>query len=169
MPSKVEVDIREMEIDDIPSVYHLGERLFTSEESPILYRNWDPYEVTQYFTSDPEYCLVAEAEARIVGFVLATTVEKEATAWKKYGYVAWIGVDEDFQRQRLARRLYREAEKRLRGDGVRMMMADTAGDNEEAVAFFKAMGFSPSGEHLWLGKTLKRRARRAARPPAPQA
>ena len=161
MPPKVKVTIRDMEIDDVPSIYHLGERLFTSEESPILYRNWDPYEVTQYFTSDPEYCLVAEAGGRIVGFIVATTVEKEATAWKKYGYVAWIGVDEDFQRTHLARRLYRELEKRLREDGVRMMMADTAGDNMEAISFFKSMGFSPTGQHLWLGKTLKRRARRA--------
>ncbi len=36
------IAIREMEIDDIASVYHLGEKLFTSEELPILYRNWDP-------------------------------------------------------------------------------------------------------------------------------
>ena len=75
---KPEVIIRQMEIDDISSVYHLGEELFTSEELPILYRTWDPYEVTDHFTSDPDYCLVAEADGRIVGFVLATTVEKEA-------------------------------------------------------------------------------------------
>ena len=166
---KKEVSIRQMEIDDIASVYHLGENLFTSEEFPILYRTWDAYEVTDYFTSDPDYCLVAETEGRIVGFVMATTIEKEGTAWKKYGYVSWIGVDEAFQGTNLGRRLYRMLEERLKEFGVRMIIADTEGDNEKAIAFFKAMGFSPRVEHLWLAKTLHRPARKAAkqaRPPA---
>ena len=159
-----EVSIRQLEIDDIASVYHLGEELFTSEEFPILYRTWDPYEVTDYFTSDPDYCLVAEAEGRIVGFLLATTIEKEGTAWKKYGYVGWIGVDEAFQGTNLGRRLYKRLEDRLQEDGVRMIIADTEGDNEGAIAFFKALGFSPRSQHLWLAKTLRRPARKAVKP-----
>ena len=97
------ITIREMEVDDIPSVFHIGERLFTSEEFPTIYRTWDAYEVTSAFTTDSEYCFVAETDDRVVGFVLGTTTEKEGTAWKKYGYVSWIGVDEDYQHQRLGR------------------------------------------------------------------
>ena len=150
------LDIREMEVDDVPSVYHLGERLFTSEDFPILYRTWDAYEVTGAFTSDPEYCFVAEADGRVVGFVLGTTIEKEGTAWKKYGYLSWIGVDEDFQRKRLGQRLYKKLEEKLRLDGVRMVMADTGKGNKEAIAFFESMGFSEHGEHVWLNKVLRR-------------
>ena len=153
---KKEVEIREMEIDDLSSVYHLGESLFTSEEFPILYRTWDPYEVTDYFTSDPNYCLVAEADGVIVGFVLANTIEKEGTAWKKYGYVSWIGVDEDYHRSNLGQRLYRRLEERFRKEGVRMVIADTDVDNEGAIAFFKAMKFSLTSKHQWLAKTLRR-------------
>jgi ribosomal protein S18 acetylase RimI-like enzyme len=150
--------IRQMEIDDISSVYRLGEKLFSSDEFPILYRTWDPYEVTEYFSSNPDYCLVAETETggKIVGFLLATTVEKEGTAWKKYGYLSWIGVDEAFQRTKLGLRLYRELEKRLLEDGVRMVIADTEAENEAAVTFFKRVGFSNSGQHVWLAKTLRR-------------
>jgi ribosomal protein S18 acetylase RimI-like enzyme len=150
------VTIRQMEIDDIPSVYHLGERLFTSEEFPILYRTWDPYEVTEYFGSDPEYCLVAEAAGKVVGFVLATTIEKEGTAWKRYGYMSWIGVDESFQGKSLGRRLCKMLEQRLKASGVRMVIADTDGENEEAISFFEAMGFTPRSEHVWLAKTFRR-------------
>jgi ribosomal protein S18 acetylase RimI-like enzyme len=155
---KAKAIIREMEIDDISAVYRLGEKLFSSEEFPILYRTWDPYEVTEYFSSDPDYCLVAEAETngKIVGFILATTVEKEGTAWKKYGYLSWIGVAEAFQRTKLGLRLYRELEKRLVEDGVRMVIADTEAENEEAIAFFRGMGFSISSQHTWLAKTLRR-------------
>jgi len=103
-----EITMRQMEIDDISGIYHLGEELFTSEEFPILYRTWDAYEVTDYFTSDSDYCLVAELEGRVVGFVLATTIEKEGTAWKKYGYLSWIGVAEAYQRTGLALRLYKK-------------------------------------------------------------
>jgi ribosomal protein S18 acetylase RimI-like enzyme len=156
---KPAVVIRQMEIDDLPSVYHLGERLFTSEELPILYRTWDPYEVTDYFSSDPDYCLVAETKGEIVGFVLATTIEKEGTAWNKYGYVSWMGVDESFQRGNLGRRLYRKLEDELVEEGVRMVIADTEGNNKEAIAFFKALGFSPRSKHIWLAKTLQRPAR----------
>ncbi len=163
MTLRARITIRQMEIDDIPSVYHLGERLFTSEELPILYRTWDPYEVTDYFTSDPDYCFVAEVEdGGIVGFILATTVEKEGTAWKRYGYVAWLGVDETLQGTGLGRRLYKELEQRLQADGVRMIIADTQGDNEEAIAFFKRLGFTPRSQHVWLAKTLRRRPAKRA-------
>ncbi len=158
-----ETIIREMEIDDVSAVYHLGEMLFTSEEFPILYRTWDPYEVTDYFTSDPDYCFVAESEDRIVGFILATTIEKEGTAWKKYGYLSWIGVDEEFQGTNLGRRLYRRLEERLQEDGVRMVIADTEAENKKAIAFFKTVGFSLSSEHVWLAKTLRRAAKPAAK------
>jgi ribosomal protein S18 acetylase RimI-like enzyme len=153
---KREVNIRQMEIDDIGPVYHLGERLFTSEEFPILYRTWDAYEVTDHFTSDPDYCLVADTRGEIIGFILATTIEKEGTAWKKYGYVSWIGVDESFHRTNLGLRLYKRLEERFREDKVRMVIADTEANNVGAIAFFKAIGFSPSRQHLWLTKTLER-------------
>jgi ribosomal protein S18 acetylase RimI-like enzyme len=159
---RAEAVIRLMEIDDISTVYHLGERLFTSEEFPILYRTWDPYEVSIHFTTDPDYCLVAEADGKVAGFIMGTTIEKEGTAWKKYGYISWIGVDEAFQRSNLGHRLYRKLEVRLRKDGVRMMIVDTEADNQEAIAFFQDMGFSLSSEYVWLAKTLRRRGKKEA-------
>jgi ribosomal protein S18 acetylase RimI-like enzyme len=156
---KPRVTIREMDIDDIPAVFHLGEQLFTSEEYPILYRTWDAYEVTGTFTEDPDYCFVAEVYGMVVGFILGTTIEKEGTAWKKYGYVSWIGVDENYQRMHLGKRLYRKLEGRLKTDGARMLIADTEEDNDEALAFFNAMGYSLYGRHVWVSKTLRRRTK----------
>jgi ribosomal protein S18 acetylase RimI-like enzyme len=155
---RVKTNIRQMEIDDISAVYHLGEELFTSEEFPTLYRTWDQFEVTDYFTSDPDYCLVAETEpgGKIIGFVIGTTIEKEGTAWKKYGYLSWIGVDEAFQRTNLGIRLYRKLEQRLKRNGVRMIMADTDAENEPAISFFKSIGFTDSSQHVWLVKTIRR-------------
>ena len=158
---KIDVIIREMEIDDLSAVYHLGEKLFTSEEFPILYRTWDPYEVTDYFTSESEYCLVAETEdKKIVGFVLANMIEKEGTAWKKYGYLTWIGVDADYQRTNLGQRLYNKVEDNFQKEGARMVMADTDAENEGALLFLNAMGFSERAQHVWLAKTLQKPPRK---------
>ncbi|MDO8473824.1 MAG: GNAT family N-acetyltransferase [Dehalococcoidia bacterium] len=157
-PKKVSVQIRQMDIDDISRVYRLGEKLFTSDEFPVLYRTWDAFEVTDHFVSDPDYCLVAETEAdkKIVGFILGTTFEKKGTAWKKYGYLTWLGVDPALHRANLGHRLYKALERKFKADGARMVIADTDANNSEALAFFNAMGFSPDGQHVWLTKTLPR-------------
>ena len=52
------VEIREMRLDDLPAVFALGQRLFTAEDLPTLYRCWDDDEVMQLFSSDQETCLV---------------------------------------------------------------------------------------------------------------
>jgi len=59
------VEIRDMEIDDLAPVFHLGERLFTSKKVPTLYRTWDEYEVTNIFQTESEFCLVAEVDRRL--------------------------------------------------------------------------------------------------------
>lgn len=152
-----EIIIRQMDIDDISSVYHLGEELFTSDKLPILYRTWDPNEVTDYFGSDPEYCLVAEKAGEILGFIIATTIMKEGTAWNKYGYISWIGVEKAYQRTNLGQRLYNRLEDRMIVEGVRMIMCDTEANNIGAISFFRAIGFTERRKHIWMAKTLKRK------------
>jgi len=49
----------------------------------------------------------------------------------------------------------------FRKDGVRMVIADTEADNEEVIAFFKAMGFALSARRVWLDKTLRRPVKKA--------
>ena len=158
---KSDVEIRQMEIDDVAAVYHLGEELFTSEKFPILYRTWDPYEVTDYFTTESDYCLVAEIKGRIIGFILANTVQKEGTAWKTYGYLSWIGVAPQYQRTNLGQRLYNRLEDIMQNDGVRMVIADTEEENVKAIEFFIKMGFSIRADHVWLAKTLQRRRKKS--------
>ena len=74
--------IREMIIDDLSQVFHIGEDLFTAEYSQSLYRTWDEYEITTLFNSDNELCIVAEQGDSILGFALGTTVKKHNSTWK---------------------------------------------------------------------------------------
>ncbi|MFW5855320.1 MAG: GNAT family N-acetyltransferase [Thermodesulfobacteriota bacterium] len=147
------IKIREMEIDDLAVVFHLGETLFKSTEVPNLYRTWDPYEVTGMFNDDTEYCLVAEAGRRIAGFALGTTITKSHSAWK-YGYLIWLGVAPEFQRMGVAEKLLHRFRDLMIKDGARMLLADTQADNRPAIRFFEKNGFGNSEEHIYLSLNL---------------
>lgn len=145
------VDIREMAIDDIAPVYHLGESLFTSELYPYLYRTWDEWEVIGLYNTDPEYCLVAEIEDRLAGFVLGTVISK--SSWT-YGYILWLGVNPDFQRRGVADKLVDKIVERMIEEGARSMLVDTDPTNIAAVNFFTRKGFGNARKHIFLSMNL---------------
>jgi ribosomal protein S18 acetylase RimI-like enzyme len=143
------VSIREMDIDDIPPVFHLGERLFTAKEVPNLYRTWDEYEVIGMFQDDPEFSLVAEVDEKIVGFALGTTIIKSRSAWK-YGHLVWLGVDPDYQGYGIATKLFNALRELMVEEGVRILVVDTEADNDAALEFFRKMGFGNPEEQVYL-------------------
>ena len=145
--------IRQMEIDDLAHVFHLGERIFTAKEVPNLYRTWDEYEVVSLFQSDPEFCLVAESDDRPVGFILGTTIEKSHSAWK-YGHLVWLGVEPSFQRHGVAVKLFRHFQDLMLESGVRMLLTDTEAENLPALHFFRKMGFGNPQQHIYLTLNL---------------
>jgi ribosomal protein S18 acetylase RimI-like enzyme len=147
------IKIREMEIDDIADVFHLGEKLFKADEIPTMYRTWDPFEVTTLYNSDTEFCLVAEEEDRLVGFALGTTIIKEHSAWK-YGYLIWLGVSPDFHKRGVADKLFNRFKDLMLKQGVRMMIVDTPAENKRALKFFNKMGFGPPQPHVYLTLNL---------------
>ncbi|MDY0188229.1 MAG: GNAT family N-acetyltransferase [Syntrophus sp. (in: bacteria)] len=151
--------IRELMIDDLAEVFHIGEEIFTAEYSQNLYRTWDEYEITTLFNSDSELCLVADTGNTILGFALGTTVEKHNSPWK-YGYLVWLGVREEAQKRQVGSRLFSEVKRRMREQGVRMLIIDTSADNQPALSFFDKMGFKDRQEHLFLSLNLSRRAKK---------
>ena len=72
--SRPEITIREMELDDLAPVYHLGERLFTCDLYPFLYRTWDEWEVVGHYNTDPEFSLVAEVDDSLAGFIIGRMI-----------------------------------------------------------------------------------------------
>lgn len=151
-PSNVE--IREMEIDDLPLVYALGERVFTTKW-PNLYRTWDEYELVELFSSDGDFCLVAEMDDRIIGFVLGSLIEKRRSAWR-YGWLIWFGVEPEFKGKGVGTKLINELMEVFIKAGVRIMIVDTDQENHEAIRFFKKHGFGDPIEHLYLSRNLTR-------------
>jgi ribosomal protein S18 acetylase RimI-like enzyme len=145
--------IRQMEIDDLAHVFHLGEKLFTAREVPNLYRTWDEYEVVNLYQSDPEFCLVAVFDEEIVGFILGSTIEKTHSAWK-YGHLIWLGTEPEFQRQGIAVKLFNHFQALMLEGGVRMLLTDTEAENLPALHFFRKMGFGQPQQHIYMTLNL---------------
>jgi ribosomal protein S18 acetylase RimI-like enzyme len=150
---RINLTIREMQIDDIAKVFHLGEKLFTAQKVPNLYRTWDEYEVVSLFQTDPEFCLVAEADNTIVGFALGLTINKSGSAWK-YGHLHWLGVEREYQRQGIAKKLFKNFMDLMVESGVRMLQVDTEADNLPALHFFRDVGFGNPQQHIYLSLNL---------------
>ncbi len=152
------VEIREMELRDVPQVFELGEKLFTAEEWPTLYRSWDDHELAQLFSSDAETCLVAEADDKIIGFALGRVTEKPHSAWR-YGLLMWLGVDRRFKRAGIATRLVRQLTGLFIDRDARIMLVDTAAKNHAALAFFRRNGFGQEIRHVYLSQNLENHPR----------
>jgi len=159
MNKKEEIDVRDMTIDDLAAVFHLGEQLFTSEFSQSMYRTWDEYEITNLFNTETELCLVAELAGEIVGFALGTTVEKQHSSWK-YGYLVWIGVRPGLQKAGAGQKLFAEIRHRMVEQGVRMIVIDTDADNLGGIQFFKKLGFDKMQQHVYMTLNLSKPRKR---------
>jgi len=154
------VTIREMKLEDVPQVFELGQKLFTAEKLPTLYRSWDDHELAQLFSSEAEHCLVAESDGRIVGFALGRVMEKPQSAWK-YGWLLWLGVHSSCKRRGIARRLLNQLTELFVKKEARIMLVDTDEDNLEALAFFRKYGFGQEIKHVYLSKNLDEHLKKA--------
>jgi len=149
----ISLTIHPMKLNDIPEIYALGQRLFTADEFPTLYRGWDEHELVQLFASDEETCLVAEAADRIVGFALGRIMEKPRSAWR-YGWLLWLGVDPSFQGHEVARRLINQLTELFIERDARIMLVDTDEHNYPALRFFRKQGFCKERKHVYLAQNL---------------
>lgn len=131
------VSIREMELEDLPAVYALGEAVFTADRWPSLYRTWDEYEPVGLFNSDGDFCFVADSGEKVVGFALGALIDKRRSAWS-YGYLTWLAVDETMSRSGIATQLMDNITEAFIRAGARMMIVDTDAENEAAISFFVA-------------------------------
>ena len=148
------VEIREMELKDVPDVFELGQKLFTAEEWPTLYRSWDDHELASLFSNDAETCLVAEADGKVVGFALGRVTEKQRSAWR-YGLLLWLGVERRFKRGCVATRMLRQLTGLFIERDARIMLLNTAATTPAALAFFRRSGFGQEIRHVYLSQNLE--------------
>ena len=150
-----EIKIRAATIDDLPAIFHLGEKVFTPKDVSNLYRTWDEYEVTSLFNTEPEYMLVATVgKKKLAGFALGSVIEKNRSAWS-YGHLLWLGVDTAYKRIGVASMLFDRFRYLMEKAEVRMLMVDTQADNDAAIRFFRSKGFVNPIDHIYMTLNLE--------------
>jgi ribosomal protein S18 acetylase RimI-like enzyme len=97
---------------------------------------------------NPEWFLVAENEARIVGVVM---VGYEGHR----GWINYLAVAPGRQRQGVGRQLMAEAERVLRAAGCPKINLQVRPENKAAIAFYERLGFAIEGA-VSLGKRLEK-------------
>lgn len=147
-------EIRAMKIDDLAAVFHMGEAIFTAKY-PNLQRMWDEYEVTGMFNTDTEFCMVADSQQQVIGFVMGKVIDKPRIP-RKYGYLAWLGVAPGFQRFGVAGKLFEAFKQAMLSHRIEMILVDTQTDNTRAISFFQSRGFTHPTKHLYLSLDLTR-------------
>ncbi len=147
------VEIREMRLEDLSAVFLLGQKLFTAEAFPTLYRCWDDDEVMNIFSSDQETCLVAEADGKVVGFALGSIMKKPRNAWL-YGWLEWLAVEPAYKRHGIATRLLNQLTTLFVKRDARIILVDTDESNHKALAFFRKIGFGHEIKHVYLSRNI---------------
>jgi len=148
--------IRRLGIDDLAPVFHLGEKMYTLQRNPNLYRMWDATQVVEYYASDPDGCFVAVLNEKIVGFLLSYVVDKHKSK-RFYGYLEWLAIHPDHQGKGLASRLFDRFMKYMRSLDVPMLLVDVEASNDKALTFFMSKGFSRPTSQIYLTMDMEKK------------
>lgn len=148
--------IRELQLTDVPAVVELGNTCFTEQNLPLLHQTWGETEVLNNYTGDPEFCLVAESEKRVIGFTLGTLMVPDPSkrAARAYGWLLWIAVMERYRKSGVAAKLADKLARRFKSAGATFMLANSARENTPALTFFRTNGFQEGTTHLYLSRPL---------------
>ncbi|MFQ5844403.1 MAG: GNAT family N-acetyltransferase [Planctomycetota bacterium] len=96
-----------------------------------------------YIRRDPEGSLVAEADGRVVGFMLGEVRAGEFGLEEPAGWIEVMGVDPEYRGRAVGRRLLEGMMERFRARGARAVrtLVDEEGQ-EGLLGFFSKAGFS---------------------------
>jgi len=103
----------------------------------------DPYPLSllnRLHAMHPDGFLVAEAEGKIVGYVIGVL------RWGATGHILAIATDPTYQRQSIASALMEHIINRLRAKGAKLVRLEVRKSNAGAQQFYLKLGFRQQGE-----------------------
>ena len=138
------MEIRQMRNEDYNEVYQLW---MSCEGIGLNNRDDTPEGVANFLQRNPDTCLVAEIEGRIVGVVLAGTDGRR-------GRVYHMAVHPDSRRQGIARQLVEKALDGLKQAGVYKVSLVAFAKNQAGNGFWESMGFVARDDLVYRDKLL---------------
>src|SRR5438309_10942216 len=134
-----EVRVRPMTELDIEGICRIDERI-TGKYRPEVWEQRAAY----YIRRDPDSSQVAEANGRVVGFMLGEVRGGEFGLEEPTGWVEFFGVDPSAREKGVGRRLIEALLGHFRSTGAHVARTMVAAQDKDIAAFIAASGFPPA-------------------------
>lgn len=138
-PTDGGVRVRPLDTVDIGDVVRIDEAIGGTYRPEV----WDT-RIGYYLRRDPDSALVAEADGRVVGFMLGDLRSGDFGLEEPTGWIEVLGVDPDYRGQAIGRALADRMLANFRDRGartVRTLVDEPMGD---IARFFESLGFAPA-------------------------
>lgn len=129
------VHIRNMSMDDVAAVTAIDEKI-TGKHRPNFWRK-----KLQIYGSDPEACVAAEVNGRLVGFMLGHVKGSEFGLVDETAWVEILEVDPEYQGMHFGQLLAQTLFDSFRRRGVKNVYTLCNWKDGRMLAFFSSLGF----------------------------
>jgi ribosomal protein S18 acetylase RimI-like enzyme len=142
-----EVRIRCLEDTDLGGITELDEKI-DGRYRPEVWEN----RLSYYQRRDPEASVVAEADGRVVGFMLGEVRSGEFGLEEPTGWIEVLGVDPESRGQAVGRRMAEMMLEHFRRRGAATVRTLVEDEMEGIGRFFSALGFEPATTRPFVKK-----------------
>jgi GNAT superfamily N-acetyltransferase len=142
--SSAGVKIRPLSLDNIKDIVRIEKRIerklgIINEERMEYLREATRYNIER---SDPMMSLGAELDENIVGFIIGEIRIWEFGIAEKTGWIRILGVDPDFQRRGIGRKLGEALLEHFERRGIKRIRTMAEWYTGDLISFFKSLGFN---------------------------
>jgi ribosomal protein S18 acetylase RimI-like enzyme len=134
-----EVRVRPADEMDISAIVGIDEKIGGHYRPEVWERR-----IGYYLRRDPEASVVAEADGRVVGFMLGEVRSGEFGIEEPTGWVEHLGVDPGFRGRAVGRQMLDAMLEHFRRRGAKSVQTLVDEEMGEICSFFSALGFQPS-------------------------
>jgi GNAT superfamily N-acetyltransferase len=138
------VKIRPLGLDNIKDIVRIEKRIegelgITNEERMEYLKEAARYNIER---SDPMMSLGAELDENIVGFIIGEIRIWEFGIGEKTGWIRILGVDPDFQRRGIGRKLGEALLEHFERRGIKRVRTMAEWYTGDLISFFRSLGFN---------------------------
>lgn len=146
------IKVRRMKIEDLAEVLRLGNTELDLDNK-LYHKFWDQDELFKSFTKDPEHCIVAEEEGKIIGFGIGNK-QAFSQSKEKIAIIGWIVVHKKHRRKGIGMLLCNNLIEKLKQSGAKRIIADIESTNEASIKMLEKLSFKKCFSVEWFSKEL---------------
>ena len=137
--TKAPVRVRPLDELDIGAIVKIDERITGTYRPDVWERR-----VGYYLRRDPDASQVAEADGRVVGFLLGDLRAGEFGIEEPSGWIERFGIDPDYRGRDLGKQMFGAICAHFKSQGASTVRTLVDRGDPAIGGFLKALGFSPS-------------------------